>query len=299
MRVAFAPEYVLDVPEGHRFPMAKYELVPQQLLYEGTLTQDDFFEPEPASKAIVARVHDASYLSGLDNLTLSRKETIKIGLPFTRELVQREYLIVGGIIEVSLQALTTGFGFTIAGGTHHAFPERGEGFCVFNDVAIAATNLLDRGHAKKILVLDLDVHQGNGTAVCAANNPNIFTFSIHGTQNYPLKKEVSDKDIELPIGVKDLEYLSTLERELKWLGDNVEFDYIFFNSGVDILESDKLGKMAITLQGCKIRDELVFHFAKEKQVPIVTVMGGGYSPDIKTIVEAHCNTYRTAFNILD
>lgn len=194
-------------------------------------------------------------------------------------------------------ALKYGVAMNIAGGTHHAFTNRGEGFCLLNDIAIASHYLLSSGLSRKILVVDLDVHQGNGTAEIFENDPRVFTFSMHGAKNYPMQKENSDLDIALEDGTTDKIYLNHLEKNLDTLLNEVEPDFIFFQSGVDILETDKLGRLSVTLEGCKHRDRLVLELAHENKIPIVASMGGGYSEDINIIVEAHANTYRQAQDI--
>ena len=185
----------------------------------------------------------------------------------------------------------------VAGGTHHAFPDRAEGFCLLNDIAIASRYLLHSGKANKILVVDLDVHQGNGTARIFTNESGVFTFSMHGEHNYPLQKEKSDLDIPLKDGTDDCTYLKLLDTNLKRLFEKMQPDFIFFQSGVDVLKTDKLGRLGLSIEGCRRRDELVFSEAKKADIPIVASMGGGYSENIKDILEAHANTYRAAQSI--
>ena len=217
-----------------------------------------------------------------------------IGFPLSAQLVERELRIAQGTILGCQKALSTAVAFNIAGGTHHAFTNRGEAFCMLNDQAIGAQFLLNNKLASKILMVDLDVHQGNGTAEIFANNDRVFTFSMHGKTNYPFKKEVSDLDIDLPDGTTDKQFLGILNETLPKLIEQLKPDFIFYLAGVDILASDKLGKLSCTLDGCKKRDELVFELCKKHQIPVQVSMGGGYSPDIKTIIEAHANTYRAA-----
>lgn len=275
--------------------MEKYELIPQQLLYEGCISEQNIFEPSKQAEADdILRVHCPIYFEKLLNLNLNRQEERKTGFPLSKELVERERWIMQGTIEASLFALENGISLNIAGGTHHAFTNRGEGFCLLNDQAIAATYLLNKGLAKNILIIDLDVHQGNGTAEIFKDNPAVFTFSMHGKNNYPLQKEVSDIDIELEDGIKDHDYLSILEKNLKQLKAIYKPDFIFYQCGVDILATDKLGKLAVTIDGCKTRDSLVFEFAEVGKIPIVCSMGGGYSPKINDIINAHANTFRLA-----
>ncbi len=292
--IAFHPIYKHQLPEGHRFPMLKYDLLPKQLLHEGTTEKSDFFEPEICDLQHVLAVHDKHYVSNLLELSLDAKAARKIGFPLSEILVERELRIAQGTILGCEKALSTGVSFNIAGGTHHAFTTRGEAFCMLNDQAIGAQYLLNNKLAKKILIVDLDVHQGNGTAEIFTNITNVFTFSMHGKTNYPFKKEISDLDIPLEDGTTDAVFLSILEETLPKLIATQKPDFIFYLAGVDILETDKLGKLACTIEGCKIRDEIVLSLGKKLEIPIQVSMGGGYSPDIKTIIEAHANTYRVA-----
>lgn len=297
LKVAWAESYVLPLPPNHRFPMSKYEVLPLQLLHEGTLREENFFVPQPLERNRILAVHDVDYWNRLEQLALEPAEIRRIGFPLTRELVTREITIANGTIQCSLFALQHGVAMNIAGGTHHAFTYKGEGFCLLNDIAIAARYLLDEGLAKQILVVDLDVHQGNGTAQVFQHDPRVFTFSMHGQNNYPLNKERSDLDIGLADFTSDAFYLNTLRVNLANLLKQVNPDFIFFQSGVDILETDKLGKLSVSREGCKERDRIVLEAAKEGGIPLVVSMGGGYSPNFKDIIEAHANTYRLAQEI--
>ncbi|WP_340158952.1 histone deacetylase [uncultured Maribacter sp.] len=297
LKIAYHPIYKHPLPEGHRFPMLKYELLPQQLIHEGTCTEANFFEPEiPNDKHIVA-VHDPEYFYDLLNIKISPKMARKIGFPLSEELVERERIIADGTIKGCEYALKNGIAMNIAGGTHHAYSDHGEAFCMLNDQAIGARYLLNKGLAKKILIVDLDVHQGNGTAEIFQNNESVFTFSMHGAGNYPFKKEESDLDIALPKGTNDETYLSILKKELPQLIENIQPDFIFYLCGVDILDSDKLGTLGLTLEGCRKRDEFVLSTCHRLKIPVQCSMGGGYSPDIKIIVNAHANTFRIAQNL--
>lgn len=292
--IAFHPIFKHPLPEGHRFPMLKYELLPQQLLLEGIAEDCDFFTPEIPDLKYILAVHDKAYVDDLLQLTLDAKAARKVGFPLSAALVERELRIANGTILGCEKAFTTEVAFNIAGGTHHAFSNRGEAFCLLNDQAIAAQYLLDKKRASKILIIDLDVHQGNGTAEIFQNNAKVFTFSVHGKTNYPFKKEVSDLDIALPDGTFDEEYLAIVNEFVPKLINQEKPDFIFYLSGVDILASDKLGKLSCSIKGCKKRDEIVFSNCKKFQIPVQVSMGGGYSPDIKTIIESHTNTYRVA-----
>ncbi|MEP6261544.1 MAG: histone deacetylase [Gillisia sp.] len=297
LKIAYHPIYKHPLPEGHRFPMEKYELLPKQLLYEGTCIGENFFEPALASDQDILRVHTNEYLHNLKNLDIDARATRKTGFPLSAELVEREIRIAGGTIQAAEIAMQFGIAMNIAGGTHHAYPGHGEAFCLLNDQAIAARYLQQKRLAEKILIVDLDVHQGNGTAAIFKNDPTVFTFSMHGRNNYPFKKEESGLDIELPDGTGDEEYLQILKTTLPHLIARQQPDFIFYLSGVDILSTDKLGKLSCSLEGCKERDRFVLQLCHDQKIPVEVSMGGGYSPDIKTIIEAHANTYRLAQEI--
>jgi len=297
VKIAFSPIYYHKLPEGHRFPMLKYELIPEQLLHEGTITQENLFTPNTCDAIDVLRTHDLDYYNKLINQQLSASEQRKIGFPQSPALIERELIITRGTIDCALFALEHGCALNIAGGTHHAFAERGEGFCLLNDMAVASDYLLHKNLVTKILVIDLDVHQGNGTAKLMENEPRVFTFSMHGKNNYPFHKEQSDLDIPLPDGISGQEYLEILEKTLPMLLETVQPNFIFYLSGVDILSTDKFGKFNISIAECKRRDEMVLNMAYDNKIPIAIAMGGGYSPDINDILQAHCNTFRLAANL--
>jgi acetoin utilization deacetylase AcuC-like enzyme len=297
LKIAFHPIYKHELPEGHRFPMDKYDLLPQQLIYEGTCTEENFFEPEIPNNKHFFTVHDPEYFFNLLNITLSQKEARKIGFPLSEVLVAREMIIADGTIKASKFALKNGIAMNIAGGTHHAFSSHGEAFCMLNDQAIGARYLQQKGLAKKILIIDLDVHQGNGTAEIFKKDTSVFTFSMHGKSNYPFIKETSDLDIALKNETKDNEYLSILKNTLPKLINQEKPDFIYYLCGVDVLETDKLGKLSLSVKGCKERDQFVLQTCRDFNIPVMCSMGGGYSPDIKVIVDAHANTFRLAQEI--
>jgi acetoin utilization deacetylase AcuC-like enzyme len=274
--------------------MLKYELLPQQLLHEGTCTPANFYEPEIPNDKYIFAAHDPEYFYDLLNLKISAKAARKIGFPLSEDLVERERIIADGTLKGCHFSLQHGISMNIAGGTHHAYSDHGEAFCMLNDQAIAATYLLKEGLAKKILIVDLDVHQGNGTAEIFQDNPDVFTFSMHGASNYPFRKEKSDLDIPLEKGTTDESYLSILKENLPKLLDSVQPDFIFYLCGVDVIESDKLGTLGLSLEGCKKRDAYVLSTCHKLKIPVQCSMGGGYSPEIKIIVEAHANTFRLA-----
>jgi acetoin utilization deacetylase AcuC-like enzyme len=299
IKIAFDPIYAHALPDNHRFPMLKYELIPEQLLHEGTCTEANFFKPSSCLTNIILQTHDKAYLDKLMHQQLSPSEQRKIGFPQSPALIERELIITQGTIDCALYALQNGCALNIAGGTHHAFAERGEGFCLLNDQAIAANYLITQELSRKILIIDLDVHQGNGTAKLLENEPRIFTFSMHGLTNYPFHKEKSDLDIGLLDGTSSETYLSTLEEALPKLIETVQPDFAFYLAGVDILSTDKFGKLKVTMEACKQRDLFVLTQLQKNKIPVAVTLGGGYSPDIKTIVEAHCNTFRTAIALFD
>ncbi|MBC7723085.1 MAG: histone deacetylase [Pedobacter sp.] len=297
IKIAFDKIYAHPLPEGHRFPMLKYELIPAQLLHEGSITQHHLFSPKPCDTATILLTHDAIYLDKLINQKLTATEQRKIGFPQSAILTQRELMITQGTIDCCHFAFKNGVALNVAGGTHHAFADRGEGFCLLNDMAIASNYLLYNDLAKKILIIDLDVHQGNGTAKLFEANNQVFTFSMHGQHNYPFHKEKSDLDIGLIDGCDTETYLQLLKENLPKLIAEVKPDFAFFLSGVDILSTDKFGKLKVTIEGCKLRDAFVFETLHQHKIPAVVAMGGGYSPDVRTIVEAHCNTFKEALRI--
>ena len=299
IRVAWNEMYAHSLPEGHRFPMEKYDLLPRQLVHEGTLEWDNFFSPDEISEEMILRVHDPEYWRRLKSLELTRREQRTSGFPHNANLIKRERCIAQGTIDCTHFAMDCGVALNIAGGTHHAFTNRAEGFCLLNDQALASRYLLDKELANQILIVDLDVHQGNGTAEIFENEKRVFTFSMHGEKNYPLKKMVSDRDIELPDNTSDDLYLSLLRENLEELVEEVKPDFVFYQCGVDILEGDKLGRMQVSIDGCKKRDEMVLGKFVDLGIPVVCSMGGGYSKEIRIIVEAHANTFRTARFLFD
>lgn len=294
LQIAHHPAYIHPLREGHRFPMVKYELIPSQLLYEGVVSQDNFFEPRLCAEAHIMLAHGEQYVRELMNLSLDAKMVRRIGFPLSQSLVERERYILDGTIQASLFALRDGVAFNTAGGTHHAGRDFGEGFCLLNDQAVAAAYLLHHKMANNILMIDLDVHQGNGTAHIFEEYSQVFTFSMHGDKNFPFIKERSDLDVPLPDGMGDEAYLMLLEAHLEKLFATIEPDFVFYQAGVDILATDKLGKLKLTTEGCRRRDEMVFVKCKQGRVPVQVSMGGGYSTHIKDIVNAHVNTFKTA-----
>ncbi len=294
LKVAWAPSYAHPLPENHRFPMEKYALLPEQLRYEGTLSEDNFFTPGLMEESLILGIHEPEYWEKLKYQRLSRKEIRATGFPLSPELVAREITIAQGTLRCCEFARQFGIAMNVAGGTHHAFTDRGEGFCLLNDQALASHYLLQNKIAHRILIVDLDVHQGNGTAQIFQNTPEVFTFSMHGAKNYPHRKEVSDLDIGLEDQTSDKPYLEKLYETLPGLVESHRPDFAFYQSGVDILETDKLGRLAVSAQGCRERDQFVIDTFYQKGIPVVICMGGGYSPRISDIVNAHTETFRIA-----
>lgn len=296
-KIAYHTNYTHKVPENHRFPMIKYELLYEQLLLENIAEKTDFFFPDMVEISDTFLAHRQEYVEAFVNLSLTESQARKIGFIQDKELIDRELTLVQGTISGALLAFENKIAFNIAGGTHHAYSDRGEAFCMLNDQAIASTFLLKNKWAKKILIVDLDVHQGNGTAEIFRNNPKVFTFSMHGKNNYPFEKEKSDLDISFDDKTTDNQYLSVLKETLYKLIEKEKPDFIFYQSGVDVLASDKLGKLALSVEGCAERDAIVFEFCQKYQIPIQCSMGGGYSPNLVTIIKAHTNTFRKAKDI--
>lgn len=278
----------------HSYPMDKYRLVPERLLAEKTLTQDELVEPEPVTLDDVLRVHTPDYVYAFMNGALERKALLRLGLPWSPELVRRAFAVIGGTLGAARLALEEGTAANLAGGTHHAFADHGEGYCIFNDLVIVLRRLRTEGTAKRFLIIDLDVHQGNGTAALCQTDVEVFTFSMHGENNYPVRKEHSSWDISLPDGTTDEQYLDLLTQALPQLLDRFSPDLIFYQAGVDVLAGDRFGKLALTMTGVGERDRLVSEFVRRAGLPLVVTLGGGYAHDIHRIVEAHCQTVRIA-----
>ncbi len=290
-RIFYSPFYYADIGENHVFPIKKFELVRDRLLKDGTLQNCEISEPRPAKIEDVLLVHTEDYITRLRNGTLTTREIRRLGLPWSKSLVRRSFLACSGTINAARHALKNGVASNLAGGTHHAFPDRGEGFCVLNDVAVTIRVLQKENLAKKFLIVDCDVHQGNGTAFIFKDEAEVFTFSMHGAKNYPLFKEKSSLDIELPDKTGDAEFLEILDEALPRIFLHNP-DLVFYLGGADPFEKDKLGRLGLTMEGLQQRDEAVLSFAKNKKIPIVTTMSGGYAQDINDTVEIHCNTIR-------
>jgi acetoin utilization deacetylase AcuC-like enzyme len=298
MRVAYSPRYYADIGEGHVFPIRKFELVRDRLLNEESLRASQIIEPQAASIADVLLVHTEDYVTRLRAGTLTAREVRRLGLPWSKALVRRSFLAAGGTLLASRWAMEEGVGSNLAGGTHHAFADHGEGFCVLNDVAIAIRVLKRDGLIERAGVVDCYVHQGNATAQIFREDLSVFTFSMHGAKNYPLFKTRSTLDMELSDGTTDESYMETLAKNLPRVFEH-EPEIIFYLGGADPYEGDKLGRLSLSIEGLRARDELVLRECKERGVPVVTVMSGGYAANIADTVEIHCNTLRTVRKIYE
>jgi len=292
MRVFYSPHYYANIGDTHIFPIRKFELVRDRLLREGTLSPEEIVEPDPATLDDVKLVHTDDYVSRLCAGQLTAREIRRLGLPWSPSLVRRSFYAVGGTISASVTALAEGFSANLAGGTHHSFADRGEGFCVLNDVAIAIRTLRKRRLIRRAAIIDCDVHQGNGTAMIFSEDPDTFTFSMHGANNYPLFKANSTVDIELPDRTNDTDYLESLTHALPAVFD-WRPDLVFYLAGADPYMNDKLGRLALSIDGLRKRDQLVLQGCFLREVPVATVMSGGYGKEISDTVEIHCNTIRT------
>jgi acetoin utilization deacetylase AcuC-like enzyme len=298
MQVFYTLRYYAEIGASHVFPIRKFELVRNKLLAEGTLQPDEIVEPEPASVEDVRLVHTEDYVSRLCNGSLTVKEIRRLGLPWSESLVRRSFYAVGGTLAAAEASLSEGYSSNLAGGTHHSFPDRGEGFCVLNDVAIAVRAMRARALIRRAAIVDCDVHQGNGTATIFSGDTDTFTFSIHGANNYPLFKAQSSLDVELPDGTSDDAYLECLPSHLPTVFAH-DPDIVFYLGGADPYAGDKLGRLALSIEGLRARDEFVLRECYEREVPVVTVMSGGYGKDIDDTIEIHCNTIRMVKEVFE
>ncbi len=287
MKIYYTDHFVLPLPPGHRFPMAKYALLRERVSRSGFVPPHQLVEPAAATDAELMRVHDAQYVRAVRTGTLPAQEIRRIGFPWSPELVERSLRSVGATLAASRAALADGLAVNLAGGTHHAYADHGEGFCVFNDVAVAVRALQHEGLAQRFLVIDTDVHQGNGTAHLFREDAAVFTFSVHGDANYPFHKERSTFDVGLPDGAPDVAYLAAVRAGLDAAFDNGAFDLAFWVSGADAFEGDLLGRLQVSKSGLVQRDRLVLERCAEEGVPLVLVMGGGYAAKVDDVVDIH------------
>lgn len=305
LKIAYSPIYKFDLPSDFRFPIIIYELIYKQILSEEVITEENFFLPTPLTEDIILQTHTADYWQRLKNQSLTEKEILILGYPLSPKLVKRSATIADATVKCALFAQKFGVSINITGGTHHAFSDHGEVFCLLNDVAIAANYLVNNDLCRRILIIDLDVHQGSGTAEIFSKSPNrwrdegnkkegVFTFSMHGMSNYPTEKQHSDLDVELADGMPGEEYLKILKENLNMLFEKTQPDFVFFNAGIDVVKGDKMGFLQLTINDCRQRDKIVFEMCKKNNAPVAAVMGSGYNNKISTIVEAHVNTYKMA-----
>jgi len=294
VKAFYSDHFVLPLPEGHKFPMAKYSRLRERILAEGIVAPEDLHEAPLASLDDLRLVHDPGYVDAVANGTVRPEIQRRIGFPWSPQMVERSRRSVGATIAAARAALDDGMAANLAGGTHHAFADRGEGFCVFNDVAVGVRVLQRNGHANRIAIVDLDVHQGNGTAAIFSGDPSVFTFSMHGDKNYPFKKEVSDLDVPLADGTGDDEYLSLLRTHLPDVLNRHQPDFVFYLAGADPFEGDRLGRLKMTIEGLRRRDEIVMEACTKARLPVAISMSGGYANDVDEIVTIHANTIRTA-----
>ena len=294
MKAFYSDHFVLPLPEGHKFPMAKYSRLRERILAEGIVAPEDLHEAPLASLDDLRLVHDPGYVDAVANGTVRPEIQRRIGFPWSLQMVERSRRSVGATIAAARAALDDGMAANLAGGTHHAFADRGEGYCVFNDVAVGARVLQRDHHANRVAIVDLDVHQGNGTAAIFSGDPSVFTFSMHGDKNFPFKKEVSDLDVPLADGTGDDEYLSLLRRHLPEVLNRHQPDFVFYLAGADPFEGDRLGRLKMTIEGLRRRDEIVMEACTKARLPVAISMSGGYANDVDEIVTIHANTIRTA-----
>jgi acetoin utilization deacetylase AcuC-like enzyme len=298
LRAFYSDHFVLPLPEGHKFPMAKYARLRERLLAEGIIAPDDLHEAPAAAWEDLRLVHSADYVDAVRTGTVASDIQRRIGFPWSPQMVERSRRSVGATIAAARAALDEGVSANLAGGTHHAFADRGEGFCVFNDVAVGARVIQRNQEARRIAMVDLDVHQGNGTASIFRDDPSVFTFSMHGEKNFPFKKETSDLDVALPDGTSDDEYLSLLRRHLDEVLNRHHPDFVFYLAGADPYEDDRLGRLKLTIDGLRRRDEIVLDTCRAAGLPVAVSMSGGYAHDVDAIVTIHSNTISTAAQVL-
>jgi acetoin utilization deacetylase AcuC-like enzyme len=294
MKVFYSDQFVLPLPEGHRFPMKKYSMLRERVEQEGICGVGELRVPHAVTDEEILRAHDRGYLKKVVTGTLADKEMRRIGFPWSKRMVERSRRASGGTLDACRIALEEGFAANLAGGTHHAFADRGEGFCVLNDSAISARALRAERLLEKVVVLDADVHQGNGTASILRGDPHVFTFSIHGAKNYPFHKEESDLDVALPDGADDEAFLAALSGALDRVLDLAPWDLATFLAGADPFEGDKLGRLSVTKEGLAERDRMVLEGCRERGIPVAVTMAGGYAKKVEDTVDIHLQTVKRA-----
>jgi acetoin utilization deacetylase AcuC-like enzyme len=299
VKVFYSDHFVLPLPEGHRFPMAKYSMLRERVAGDGICGPGELRMPRAVTDEEILRAHSPHYLERVVSGSLTDKEIRRIGFPWSKRMVERSRRASGGTLGACLAALEEGFAANLAGGTHHAFSDKGEGYCVFNDSAIAARAVQATGLAERVVVIDTDVHQGNGTAQILRGDPSMFTFSIHGAKNFPFRKEESDLDAPLPDGAADTEFLTTLERNLKKALDAADADLAIYLAGADPFEGDRLGRLSVTKRGLAERDRMVLETCRERGLPVALTMAGGYARDVEDTVDVHFQSIKRAADLLE
>lgn len=295
MDLYYSDIFELPLPPGHRFPMSKYRLLRERLAAAAFAESCRFLIPEAATDAELSLAHDQEYIGRASRGELTDVEQRRIGFPWSERMIERSRRSSGASIGAGQSALRDGLAANLAGGTHHANWDAGQGYCVFNDVCVAARVLQQAGQISRALFVDCDVHQGNGTAAIAAGDPTLFSFSIHCIKNYPFRKATSDLDVDLAPGTGDEEYLQELRRALEWIDLRFDPDIVFYLAGADPYERDRLGHLKLTKAGLRARDRLVIDFYRERRIPVALSMAGGYAPDAEDIVDIHFGTIETAW----
>lgn len=299
MKIFYSDHFVLPLPEGHRFPMIKYSILRERVEASGICRPEEMIVPRPVSDAEILRSHQEVYLRRVVSGTLTEKEMRRIGFPWSQRMVERSRRASGGTLGACLAALEDGFAANLAGGTHHAFADRGEGYCVFNDSAIAARAVQAEGLVERVLVVDTDVHQGNGTAAIVRGDATIYTLSIHGAKNFPFRKEESDFDLALPDGADDGEFLDALEEGLERALEESRAELAIYLAGADPFEDDRLGRLSVSKEGLAERDRLVLESCRERGIPVAVTMAGGYARNVEDTVEIHLQSIKRAATLLD
>ena len=292
--LVYHPDYVTPLPDGHRFPMGKFAVLRDILIDEGIARADTLHRPAVATREQLGRVHTPDYVEAFARGTLAREAVRRIGLPWSQGLVRRTFTAVGGTIRAAELALDYGLACNLAGGTHHAHPDFGSGFCILNDLAVAATEMIHCGRVKRVLIVDLDVHQGDGTAAVFAERDDVFTFSMHCGANFPSRKVAGDRDVALDVGVGDAHYLAVLAEELPPLLDRVNPELVLYDAGVDPHRDDRLGRLELTDDGLAARDRYVIATCRDAGAAVAGVIGGGYHADLRTLADRHAILHRAA-----
>ena len=299
MKVFYSDNFVLPLPEGHRFPMVKYSMLRERVARDGICGLGELRTPRAVTDEEILRAHVPDYLKRVASGTLTEKEVRRIGFPWSEKMVERSRRASGGTLGACLAALDEGLAANLAGGTHHAFSDRGEGYCVFNDSAIAARAVQAAGLVEHVVVIDTDVHQGNGTAAILREDPTVFTFSVHGAKNFPFHKEESDLDAPLPDGAGDTEFLAKLENGLEAALDAADASLAIYLAGADPFEGDRLGRLSVTKSGLAERDRIVLETCRERGIPVAVTMAGGYASEVEDTVDVHFQSIRRAADLLE